>query len=60
MCDPDPAKSSSLIGSAESRRALRPPVAFGQLVPAATSATEARGDSESDNEDAPESAEEEN
>lgn len=48
-------KSSSLIGFAEPRRALRTPGTFRQLVSATTSATEARGDLQSDNEDAPES-----
>lgn len=48
-------KWSSLIGSPEPRGALRPPSTFGQLVSAATSATEARGDPQSDNEDASES-----
>lgn len=48
-------KSSSLIGFAEPRRALRTPGTFRQLVSTTTSATEARGDPQSDHEDAPQS-----
>lgn len=46
---------SSLIGSSEPRGELRSPDPFGQLVPAAASATEARGHPPADHENAPES-----